>query len=277
MDAKSRAADAEQLYARAKERFDRSAAGLFRNRLTEAEVSKKALILAALSLMLFIPALVSLLAVLPLGSDHGLAPGVARHLGLNTRARHDLQQLFGTRKTVQGSTTVLSAIVTVVFAYGWPAELRRGYEFIWRLPPQGVREIWRPLAWLVVFFLAIATLAGISSIWSGTPGTILERTLQLPLMCLWALWSLHLLLGGRIPYRTLLVSGVITGACLIGYGAFSSWYLPRNIVENFDRYGPIGVVFAMLSWMIGFSVVMLGGPLVGQMLHQHRLERAAGK
>ena len=73
----------------------------------------------------------------------------------------------------------------------------------------------------------------------------------------------------------LVSSALVTGACLVGFGAFTSWYLPRNIIENYNRYGPIGVVFALLSWMIGFSAVMLGGPLVGRMLHQHRVERAA--
>jgi membrane protein len=45
-----------------------------------------------------------------------------------------------------------------------------------------------------------------------------------------------------------------------------SVYIPRAIVHNFDQYGPLGIIFAMLTWLVGFAVVMLGGALIGHMI-----------
>ena len=106
--------------------------------------------------------------------------------------------------------------------------------------------------------------------------TLVNVFVLLPLTCLWAWWSVHLLLGGRIAWTALIPTAIITGLCLVGFRAFTDVYLSRNIVSNFDRYGPIGVVFALLSWMIGFAVVMLGGPLVGEVINQRRRRRDGG-
>jgi len=269
-------AHAEERYTHVRERFDRTTAGAVHRRITEVDVTKKALILSALALMLFIPALVSLVAILPVGSNDGVASGFARRLGLSAEATADVQKLFGTRQTVHGSTTVFSALVTIVLAYGWPAELRRGYEYIWQLPAQSVREIWRPLAWLGVFVAIVGGTAAIGSASSGGIKLVVYVLVILPLLCLWVWWSVHLLLGGRVAWRALIPTAIITGCALAGFRAYTLVSLSPNITSNFDRYGPIGVVFALLSWMIGFAVVMLGGPLVGEIVHQRRRRRDGG-
>ena len=267
---------AEQRYTSVKERFDRTTAGAVQRRITELDVTNKALILSALALMLFIPALVSLVAILPLGSKGGVASGFARHIGLSAEATADVQKLFGTRQTVRGSTTVFGALVTIVLAYGWPAELRRGYEYIWQLPAQSVRQLWRPLAWLGVFLLMVGATAAIGSTSTGGVKLAVYVLVVLPLLCLWVWWSVHLLLGGRVAWRALVPTALITGCCLAGFRAFTLISLSNNITSNFDRYGPIGVVFALLSWMIGFAVVLLGGPLVGEVIDQRRRRRDGG-
>src|SRR3954449_9912245 len=86
---------AEQRYTRVKERFDRTTAGAVQRRITELDVTNKALILSALALMLFIPALVSLVAILPLGSKDGVASGFARHIGFCAGGGGGVKQVFG--------------------------------------------------------------------------------------------------------------------------------------------------------------------------------------
>src|SRR6478672_7259732 len=167
-ETKAFVAHAEDRYTRVKDRFDRTTAGAVQRRISELEVTNKALILSALALMLFIPAMVSLVAILPLGSNDGVAAGFARHLGLSAEATADVQKLFGSRQTVRGSTTVLGALITIVLAYGWPAELRRGYEYIWGLSPHGVRQIWRPLTWLGVFVVVVGGTAALGAAHSGS-------------------------------------------------------------------------------------------------------------
>jgi len=247
---------------RARDRLDASAAGHVRRRATQFEMTNRALVLAGLSLMLLIPALVALSAVLPLGKDHSLAASWARHMGLSGQAARAVRQLFAP-DTARGTSTLLSSLVTIGFAYSWPAEIQRGYQRIWDLPSRGMRDGWRPLVWLGSLFVAIAGVASSGAVAGGPEGALLVGVVGSPVVFLWTWWTQHLFLGGRTAYRRLIPGAVATTAGLAGLSLFNSVYLSSSITQNFDKYGPIGVVFALLSWLIGFNVVMLGGPLAG--------------
>jgi membrane protein len=46
--------------------------------------------------------------------------------------------------------------------------------------------------------------------------------------------------------------------------------LSTAIIEHTKQYGPIGVVFVILTVNIAFSVVMLGGAALGHVIVQRR-------
>ena len=59
------------------------------------------------------------------------------------------------------------------------------------------------------------------------------------------------------------VEAVLTAIGLTGLGVFSKLLFSPSIVSNNEEYGPIGVVFIILSWLIGIAVVITGGAIVG--------------
>src|SRR4051794_5710325 len=81
-------------YARVRGRVEGTTAGHFQRRVKELEVMNHALLLSALALMLFIPSLITLTALVPLGNDHGVGADWARRMGLSVAAAHDVQRLF---------------------------------------------------------------------------------------------------------------------------------------------------------------------------------------
>lgn len=263
----SRTAAAKEHYDRLMARVEISTPGRVRRRARELDIVNHALILASLSLTLLIPALVTLAAFLPIGSGTGLAAGAMKRLGLSAQAAEDLRSLFPSRTKVVGSTTALSAVATLFFAIGWPAELGRGFQAIWSLPSRGLRDTWRTVPWLVSLFAVLTVIASSGRMVSGLGGVVLTGLIAAPLTFVWSWWGQHLLLGARIGWRALLPGAIATSLMLFGFGIGMHIYLPRAIVEDADKYGPIGVVLALLSWLIGFSVVMLGGPLVGHTVY----------
>src|SRR3954447_20166590 len=194
---------------RARDRLSTPTVGRLQRRMTQFEVMNRAMILAALSLMLLIPALVSLSSVLPLGDDHSLATSWARHMGLSDQATSAVRQLFK-KDTAQGTTTVLSSLVTIVFAYSWPAEMQRGYQWVWGLPSRGIRDRWRPLTWLFTFFVVVAGVAGSGAIAAGTAGALFTGVAGFPVVFAWTWWTQFFFLGGRTPYRQLVPGALAT-------------------------------------------------------------------
>src|SRR5947209_9152272 len=93
--------------ARLRTRVSTTVVGDLGQRYGELKLMNQAWILSALTLMMFVPALIAMGALLPLGSEHGLAAAWARHLGLSRAAAHDVRLLFRSDHTVQGASTVI--------------------------------------------------------------------------------------------------------------------------------------------------------------------------
>jgi len=257
-------------YNRTRQRIDNSAAGHLQRRVAEIDLMNQALILAAMAFTLLVPALISLQALVPLGASGGAASSAAARLGLSSAATHDLQQLLPGRNTVRGATTAVGVAVTLISTFSWPAALQRGYELAWGQPSLGRPGLWRCLVWLAVFIAFATAWGGSGPLVTGWLRAIGLVVLGLPLAVGWSWWTQHLLLGGRVGWRLLLPGAIAMGVGLVALRLAAGFYLSTTITEHYRQYGPLGIVFVLLSWLIAFSVVMLGGALVGVVVYERR-------
>lgn len=260
-------------YSQTRERLDRSVAGHVQRRVKDIDLSNQALILAALAFMLLIPVLVSLSALFPLGAGQGIAAEIAQRLGLSPEATQNLQALFPSRDKVLGTTTFFSVALAFISAFSWPTALQRGYELAWGLPSLGWRALWRPLLWLAGFLVFGAVLGGAGPLVTGGLRVVLLVVIGLPLATAWAWWTQHLLLGGRVGWRQLLPGAIAIGVGLVAIRLFAEFYLSSSIISHYQKYGPLGIVFIMLSWLVALSTVMLGGAVLGVVVQERRQER----
>jgi membrane protein len=264
--------------AQSKGRIDASSVGHVQRRFVQADLANQAVILAALALSLLVPVLVTLAALVPLGSANSLPAVVGARLGLQPEAVASLQSLFPSQEAVRGSSTVIGTAFTLLSAYAWPTALQRSYEIAWGLTSRGWRGLWRPLVWLTAFVAAGALLlvlprSGLDDPWR----TILLLVLWTPIIFVWSWWTQHFLLRGAVGWRLLVPGAVATTVGLVGLRAFAAVWLSAAITSNHERYGPLGIVFMLLTWLIALSVVMLGGPVLGAALHERRLQAAASR
>jgi membrane protein len=267
---------------RLRDKAEATTAGEVQRRVTELDMLNSAAVLAALGMVLIVPALVSLAAILPVGRSDGVAANWMRHLALSREAAAAVRTLFANGSIVHTSTTVVSALFTIVSAYAWPLELQRAYLKIWSLPSRGMRDLWRPVLWVPSLFCLVGLVAVSGRIASGVPGAIVTAVITLPVTLGWAWWTQHLLLSGRIRWRALLPGAVATAVGMGLTSVLSAVFLSRAIVYNSGRYGPIGVVFVMMTWLTAFSLMILAGALIGHTLWRRhdpveadRLTRAA--
>ena len=273
-EAPSRVAQVTARYERRRQQFDDTAAGHLTRRALEVDVIHQALVFAALGFMLVVPILISLSALVPLGADGGVAAGFAARVGLTDEATRDLQVLFPAQATVRASATWGGVLLSVVCAISWPLTLQKGYELAWGLPRAGFRELWRPVAWLftvVALIVVVALLGVVSSVGDGSRS--------------WCSACPHSSPGPGGPstscsaagsaWRPLLPGAVAIALGLVGLKVLAELLLSTSIVTHSDLYGPIGVVFILLSWLIALSVVFLGGALLGATLAERARGRAA--
>jgi membrane protein len=83
------------------------------------------------------------------------------------------------------------------------------------------------------------------------------------------------LMGGRIHWRFLLPAAVATGLFWLGMQVVFSIIFSNMVISNNDKYGPIGVIFSLMSWLIAMGVVIILGAVVGVVWRERELTLAA--
>ncbi|MCI0686450.1 MAG: YihY/virulence factor BrkB family protein [Sporichthyaceae bacterium] len=240
-----------------------------------------ALVIAGHAFTAFIPLLIVVASLARSGSNT-LGDLVVDRLHLSGSAADAVQMLFARPPGADGTLTVLGVIFLAGSGLSMSRALQRAYEAAWGLP-RGLRGTVNGVVALTVLLTEIVLLSLIASLLRGVPaGSALTFASRAGLgILLWLLLQ-HLLLGGRIRWR-LLLPGAITAA--VGQqlvSLFSAVWMPGLIERNAERYGVIGVTFALLSWLIVLSVVLVAAAVLSAELGRpstgpaHRPDRPRG-
>ena len=255
-----------------KGRAERSTAGSLWKRLTALDFMNQAFIFAALLMLCVFPFLIVVSAL----ANRSVGQGLASHIGLNREASGIVSRLFASSSTTSNALTG-GSITTLVFgAFTLSGALQGFYEQIFELERRGMRDLHRLLGWILIVCL-FAWGAGLVGrpIRNASVGPVLLGVTSFVGLTLFFWWTMHFLLAGRVPWRDLLPSAVATAFCWIGLGVFSTYYFSSTIISNNRIYGTIGVIFALLSWLIAVGVVILLGAVAGVVWRQWRAERRA--
>ncbi|MFD0570616.1 hypothetical protein ACFQ0T_17115 [Kitasatospora gansuensis] len=144
---------------------------------------------------------------------------------------------------------LIGALVTLLSATALSRAMQRVCERCWELPKSGTRvAAWRWLAWLAVWLVVLVCQVPVrdgfgAGAWLGLPLFMLLAT------ALWW-WTQHLLLGNRVRWYPLLPGALLAGAAMTGLGIAAQVYLPGAVSRSITKFGPYGVVFTSLSWLI---------------------------
>jgi membrane protein len=136
----------------------------------------------------------------------------------------------------------------------------------------------RRLIWLAVPVggSVLAGRAGPGLHGAGGP-VLLAVTALVALTGFW--WfTMWFLLAGRIPWRTLFPAAIATAVFWVAMEAVFSVIFSGMVISDNQTYGPIGVVFALMSWLIAIGVVIILGAVAGIVWQERNLSfRAALK
>jgi membrane protein len=201
---------------------------------------------------------------------------LARHAGLNKQAAADLSHLFAPAATTSDAVTGTASVVFFVLGgIAAATALQQLYERIFDLDSRGMKDIWRRLIWL-------ALLIG-ASLLSGWAGPALRHTIGPVLLaiaavaCATAFWwlTLWILVAGRISWRRLFPAACATGVFYVGMVVVFSVFFSNMVISENKEYGPIGMVFALMAYLIAIGIVIILGAVVGLVWQERGLSFAA--
>lgn len=171
-----------------------------------------------------------------------------------------LTTLFQRPPGATGTVTVVGLVLLLFSLLSLTRLLQRTFENAWGLPPVGVRGTLHGLTGLGLLLASVLVLSLLAAAVRPLPaGTVLGWVLRTVLAVGVWLVLLRLLLSRRVGVRRLLPGALVAGVGQIAVSVYSSALMPRMIEQDANRYGIIGVTFAMVSWLvvIGLAVVVL--------------------
>ena len=231
----------------------------------------RGMLTAAVLLLCFFPFLIIVNAL----AGQSAATGLIRHLGLNQQAAADVSHLFTSSTATSSAVTGTSWVFFALGGIAAATAIQELYERAFDLEGRGLKDTPRRLIWLAVL-VGCAYLGGLIGPWlrdSGRPVLLAV----IGLVALTAFWwfTMWFLLARRISWRELFPSALATAICWVGMEAVFSITFSSTVISYNKRYGPIGVVFALMSWLIAIGVVIILGAVAGLVWRERNLSFSA--
>jgi membrane protein len=201
--------------------------------------------------------------------------GFARRLGLNHQAAADVSHLFSSSSSTANAVTGAGYLVFILSGIAAATALQQLYERAFEVDSRGMKDVPRRVVWL-----GLLIAAGLLAAWAfphlrSSAGPVLLAIIGLAALTLFWWLTMWLLLAGRISWRDLFPAAVATAVFWVGMEVVFSFTFSGMVTSNQHKYGSIGVVFSLMSWLIAIGVVVILGAAVGVVWHERRLSSPA--
>jgi membrane protein len=230
----------------------------------------RAMAIGAQAYTALFPLLIVYISVSPLESGRSISDLLIDKLELDDGAADSVRQAFAPAEHVQSGVTVLGVALLLFSGLAFTRGLQRLYEGAFSLPTRGMRNTKWGLVWLIVVSVLFTVRPMLLGGLSGEYETIAS------LFVSGALWLItpYLLLGRRLHWLRLAPAAVLSVAGMTAVGVWSVIWMPHTIAVSADQFGIIGIGFALLTWMVAVSGVLVvattGGAMVADRLGRRR-------
>ncbi len=230
------------------------------HRLDAADFMNQAMLLAATLLLCAVPFLLIASAL----AGRSVVSALTLRLGLNQQAAADMGHLFTSSSATSNAVTGLSWVFFILAGIAAASGIQRVYQQVFGLDPQGTRNKLQAVIWLgvVVGWIFLGGTVG-PGFYASSP--VLWWIVNIPAFIGFWWFTMWFLLGGRVPWRKLVPCAVATGAFWLGMLVVFHLIFSGMVISYDQKYGPIGIIFGLMSFFIAIGVVIIRGAAVGLM------------
>ena len=229
-------------------------------RFIAIEGAQQATLLGAQAFTSLIPLMVVAAAASP--GDGDLADRMVERFGLHGDSAESMQQLFASAGTTRSTITWISIVILMLSALSFTRALQRIFQRAYARKPDMIKDQQRGLAWLVCLGIWVTLLSPLHESLEDLGGIVFAVVVATVSGFLLWLGTPMLLLGER-DWRFLAPGALVSGFLGALLGVASSIYVPIAMDWSAEKYGLIGIAFALQSWLLVAGFVIVTGAVIG--------------
>lgn len=234
------------------------------DRLVEIQFVDRSIALGSLAFTALVPLLVIASAFLP-GTD-GLASELISRFRLHGSTAALVREVFAQPDAVRQSISWLGALLLVGASLSFTRGLQRVYERSWRLEARGLAGTKAGLTWIAGIVVWTTIFSAARDWLLGFTGPVASLIILLAGDAVLWLWSPWILLAGRVDWRRLVPSALLTAVAMTAISIGSVIYMPAAIGRAATHYGSIGIAIALVSWLVGIGFALTACAAIGAVL-----------
>jgi membrane protein len=229
-------------------------------RFLAIEGAQQAAVLAAQAFTSLIPLMVVAAAFSPGSTD--LADRIVERFGLEGDSADSVHQLFASAGETESAVTWISIVILVLSALSFTRAIQRVFQRAYDRPSEGLRDQQRGLTWVLCLGVWVTLLAPLHESLEDLAGIVFAVLVSTVTGFVLWLGTPMLLLGER-DWRYLAPGAVVSGLLGAVLSVASSIYVPILMDWSAEKYGLIGIAFALQSWLLAAGFMVVVGAVIG--------------
>ncbi|MCU1449939.1 MAG: putative rane protein [Acidimicrobiales bacterium] len=216
--------------------------------------------------------IVGVLGFVAAGSNTDVAGKIISNLGLTGEGATAIHNAVATAEKSRRAASVVGLGGLLWSGLGLVNALQYGYNQVWQVEERGLKDKAVGLGWLVGAAVIFVAAAAVTSIIGLLPAFFAPLGFLVSIgvnFALW-LWTANVLPNRNVGWRPL-VPGALFGA--VGLEVLKiagGYYVPRLVTHSSQLYGSLGVVFAVLAWILIFSRLILYSACLNVVLYEKK-------
>ena len=208
------------------------------------------------------PLLLAALAVVGFVSAHShvgggtdLAGRMVSRMGLQGEGAKMMTDAVHAAERSRKAASIAGFLGVLWSGLGVVGALQFAYNSVWQVKDRGMKDKAFGMLWLAGAAVLFVGGAAVTTVLRWLPGFLAPVGILVGFAVsfgLW-LWTSRVLPNTKVPWRAL-VPGALLGAIgLEVLKVVGAYYVPRAVASSSQLYGSLGIVFAVLAWLLLFG------------------------
>jgi membrane protein len=183
-----------------------------------------------------------------------------------------ITQALSTAEESRAAASVVGFVGLLWSALGLVAALQYAYDSVWQVRGRGLRDKLAGLSWFAGAALVFVASFAVTAVLGFLPAFFAPLNLVMGVAVSFGLflWTARALCNRHVGWRAL-VPGAIFGAVgLEVLKVVGGIYVPQAVASSSALYGSIGIVFAVLAWLLFFGRLIVYSATLNVVLWERR-------